>query len=78
MSKVYSDTAEGEYLLIADMLSEARVRYSQEWQLARRKVATDQHATHIAIEQTKDEITQITARLKVAERRLYAEPTPEG
>ena len=43
------------------------MRFSQAWQLARRRSSSDQQATQIAIEQTEDELTVLLAEQKVAE-----------
>lgn len=51
-------------------LAAARVRFSQEWQIARVKVSSDMHANQIAIEKTKDEVTRLTAANRAAELTL--------
>ena len=51
----------------SEQLAEARVRYSQEWQLARAKASSDMMATQVAIEKTQDEITHRAAALIAAQ-----------
>lgn len=57
-------------LVAAEELAAERVRFAREWQFARVKVNSDQHATHIATEITGDAITKAQARMRIAERRL--------
>lgn len=65
-------TANVEDMVIAaaENVARERVRFSQEWQLARLKVNSDMHATQIAIENTQDALTLAQANLRIMEARL--------
>jgi hypothetical protein len=58
----------------AEALAAARTRYSEAFTAARFRLgdkATDKQAEAIAIAQTKDEVTVLTTKLKVAEMEYY-------
>lgn len=64
------NTRDSEYMALAAQLSMARVQFSREFQIARAKVGSDQHATQIAVERTNDQITVIQAKMRIAEGKL--------
>lgn len=59
-----------DYLKATRAYAKARVRYSQEWQLLRRKTTSDMGASQAAIEVTNDECTVAYAAMKIAEARM--------
>jgi hypothetical protein len=63
-------STEAAVLAAAENVARLRVEYAIEWQLARRKVNSDMHATQIAIELTEDALTVAQANLRVMEARL--------
>lgn len=58
------------YRKAARDLAEARVRYAQEFALARVRAQSDGQAHQAAIEKTSSEITVLEAELEIAKRRL--------
>lgn len=62
---------ETAYLEAAESVRQARVRFAQEFQVARsRKGVTDEMARQEAIERTADELTVLMAGMKLLEARL--------
>jgi len=62
-----------EFLRAAEALANGRVRYAQQFMLAkgRGKDVTDGFAREVAVEVTQSEVTMLEALLEVARMRLH-------
>ncbi len=57
---------------VAEELAAARVEYAVAWQMIRPRVNSDMAATQATIEQSRDIVTVLTARLKATEIEMEA------
>lgn len=70
MDRINIEESEKAYLNAAENVAKEKVRFSEEWQIARLRSHSDMAATQISIENTKDALTVAQAAMRIIEWRL--------